>query len=387
MMRALFVTGSLVHGGAERHTITLMNRLSARGHECHAVYVKNDPSQFPRIHLGRSGTVLCLDAAHYFDTTALRRFIAHIRHVQPTVMVAANAYALMYAFIARRLSGLHFPLLVTYHSTLLLGFKEQVKMLIDRFFFLATDCLVFVCDAQRRYWRQRAVFSRRNEVIYNGVDVNAYNAAEYAEQGHQWRAQVGFADGDYVIGMLAVLRPEKNPKQLLEAVARLRRRGIPARALLIGDGPMRNAIEALAWDLGIEPYVAITGLQEDVRPCLAACDVVTLCSTTEALSLAAIEAMAMGLPVVHSRVGGAAELITHEVNGLLFPVGDTQALVDALARLADRSLARRMGSNARRTVEAQFSEKAMLDRYENLLLDLCHPGIEAHGPTPRGMAG
>lgn len=387
MLRAIFVTGSLVHGGAERHTITLMNRLTSRGHECHAVYVKNDPSQLARIQIGRQGSILCLDAAHYFDTAALGRFVAHIRQVQPTVMVAANAYALMYAFIARRLSGLHFPLLVTYHSTLLLGFKEQVKMLIDRFFFLATDCLVFVCDAQRRYWRQRVVFARRNEVIHNGVDVNAFNAAEYAEAGCQWRTRVGFADGDYVIGMLAVLRPEKNPRQLLEAVSRLRRRGIPARALLIGDGPLRNAIEALAWDLGIEPYVAITGLQEDVRPCLAACDVVTLCSTTEALSLAAIEAMAMGRPVVHSNIGGAAELITPDVDGLLFPVGDTRALVDALAKLADRSLASRMGGNARRTVESKFSEKAMLDRYENLLLDLCHQGMEAHGPTPRGMAG
>lgn len=387
MLRTIFVTGSLVHGGAEHHTITLMNRLSGRGHECHAVYVKNDSSQFERIHLGRRGTVLCLDATHYFDTAALGRFVEHIRQVQPSVIVAANAYALMYAFLARRLSGLHFPLLVTYHSTRLVGVKEQLKMLVDRFFFLASDCLVFVCDSQRQYWRQRAVFSRRNEVIHNGVDCNYYNPSGHIEQGRQWRTRVGFDHGDYVIGMIAVLRPEKNPLQLVEAIARLRRLGIPARALLIGDGPMRAAIESVAQELDIGPYVAITGLQEDVRPCIAACDVVTLCSTTEALSLAAIEAMAMGRPVVHSEVGGAAELITSEINGLLFPVNDTRALVNALARLADRNLAERMGSNARRTVETQFSEKAMLDRYENLLLDLCHPGIEAHGPTPRGMAG
>lgn len=379
MLRALFVTGSLGHGGAERHAITLMNGFSARSHECHAVYIKNDASQLERIRLGRQGTIFCPDAKHYFDLAALRRFAEYLRHLRPSVIVAANAYALMYAFLARRLAGLHVPLVVTYHSTHLLDFKEHIKMLVERFFFLASDCLVFVCDAQRAYWRKRSVFSRRNEVIHNGVDIAHFNPTEHAEAGRRLRASAGFADGDYVIGMLAVLRPEKNPLQLVEAVARLRRLGIPARALFIGDGPMRPLVEESAQKLEIAPYVVIAGLQQDVRPYIAACDVITLCSTTEALSLAAIEAMAMGRPVVHSEVGGAGELIVAEENGLRFPVADTRALVAALARLAERDLAASMGANARQTAIRQFSEKAMLDRYETLLLDLCHPSVEAHG--------
>jgi glycosyltransferase involved in cell wall biosynthesis len=98
---------------------------------------------------------------------------------------------------------------------------------------------------------------------------------------------------------------------------------------------------------------------------------VVLCSHTEAFSLAAIEAMAMGKPFVHSAVGGAAEMIHPGENGYLFPVRDTGALVDRLARLADRPERERMGRNARARVEKMFSEPAMIDRYEQLLLDLC----------------
>src|SRR6185503_4454165 len=110
--------------------------------------------------------------------------------------------------------------------------------------------------------------------------------------------------------------------------------------------------------------------QQDVRPFVTACDVVALCSLTEAFSLAAIEAMALGRPVVHSDVGGAAEMIEPGRNGYLFPAGDTRVFVDKLAALADRSRREAMGAHARRVAESRFSEKAMVDRYERLLLSL-----------------
>jgi glycosyltransferase involved in cell wall biosynthesis len=80
--------------------------------------------------------------------------------------------------------------------------------------------------------------------------------------------------------------------------------------------------------------------------------------------------MALGKPVVHSHIGGAAEMIRPGENGFLFPVGDTQALVERLAALAPRETRRRAGLAARATVEARFSESAMIERYESLLLEL-----------------
>jgi len=81
--------------------------------------------------------------------------------------------------------------------------------------------------------------------------------------------------------------------------------------------------------------------------------------------------------VVHSDIGGAAEMIRPGENGFLFPVGDTEALVDRLARLSHRADRERMGRKARETVEARFSERAMVDRYERLLLDLCRTRLPA----------
>jgi glycosyltransferase involved in cell wall biosynthesis len=146
---------------------------------------------------------------------------------------------------------------------------------------------------------------------------------------------------------------------------------------MIGEGEMRGAIEARARELKVESDVVITGFQKDVRPYIAACDAMVLCSMTEAFSLAAIEAMAFSRPVVHSDVGGAAEMIVPGRNGFLFPVGDTGTFVDKLAILANRAVSRRMGDDARETVKALFSEKAMVDRYEQLLLELCRTRLSA----------
>jgi glycosyltransferase involved in cell wall biosynthesis len=376
-VRILFVTGSLVHGGAERHAITLANRLAERGHTCHFAYVKDDPAQLGRLRLGPRGEVECMYATRYLDGGALLRLHKRIVKSQPTVLVAVNQYALMYATLAARWAAAggnaRAPLATIFHSTLYRNAKERLQMLLYRPFFWAAHRAVFVCEAQRRHWRKRQVFGRRDEVIYNGVDLEHWSARP-AEERRRLRAALGLGDADRVIGLSAVLRPEKNPVQLVEALALLRRRAAagdaPFRALFIGDGPLRGEVEARAKQLGVAADVLVTGFQQDVRPFLAACDVAVLTSFTEAFSLAAIEAMALGLPLVHSEVGGAAEMVRHGRNGFLFPPGDTAALADRLAKLAERGTRERMGARAREAVEAQFSEPAMVDAYERMFLEL-----------------
>jgi glycosyltransferase involved in cell wall biosynthesis len=367
-MRLAFVTGSLVHGGAERHTITLVNRLAERGHECHAAYVKNDPSQLAR--LTGAASVECLHAQRYLDFQALKKLSGTLAELRPAAILAANQYALLYAALARRRAGIDAPLVVTFHTTVPANTKEWLQMLYYRAFFRGADRLVFVCDAQRRYWNARRLSSRRDEVIYNGVDLEHWQPRPAAERA-MLRRVLALEDGEFVVGVCAVLRPEKNHVQLVEAIARLRARGIPARALLVGDGPERPRIEARARALGLAAAVQITGYQQDVRPLIGACDAMALCSTAvETFSLAALEAMALARPVVHAALGGAADMIASGRDGWLFPVGDTAALAGRLAALADPAARERMGAAARATVEARFSERAMVDRYESTFLEL-----------------
>jgi len=366
-MKILFLTGSLVHGGAERHTITLSNKLAERGHECHFAYVQDDPSQLGRLR--GAASVRCLHATRYLDLGSLRELASLLARLRPDVIVAVNQYALAYATLAKRWAAARACLVVTFHSTFIQGMKEHLKFLYLRPMFWAADCLAFVCEAQRRHWAARGVAARSNVVIYNGVDLDEWRPAR-PQESERLRSLLGIAESDYVIGMCAVLRPEKNHLQLIEALAALRRRGVPARALFIGDGPMRAQIEARARADGVAQDVLITGLQEDVRPFVAACDTLAITSTTEAFSLAAVEAMALERPVVHSDVGGAAEMIQPGRQGFLFPVGDTRALIERLAALADRDTRRRMGARARQTVESRFAERAMVERYETLFMQL-----------------
>jgi glycosyltransferase involved in cell wall biosynthesis len=361
-MRIAFITGSLVHGGAERQAITLANRLAERGHDCHAVYVKNDPSQLSRLKLPPRSTVRCLHAAQYLDLRALSHLHSLLGRLGPDVVLATNPYALMYASLAR----VGAPIAVTLHSTYMRTMKEQLQMLAYRPAFWSAACAIFVCEKQRRHWLARGLFGRRNRVVYNGVDLEHWQAVNAAAL----RRALGFAETDYVIGLSAVLRPEKNAVQLVDAVARLVQRGIPARALFIGDGPEREKVRQTASNLGVSDRVVISGFQQDVRPFLSACDVVTLTSFTEAFSLAAIEAMALGRPVVHAEVGGAAEMIHSGHDGWLFPVNDTDTLVDRLAAAADPVARARMGENARATVVQRFSEHAMVERYEEILTEI-----------------
>src|SRR3954469_368169 len=100
MARLMFATASLAFGGAGRNSITLMNRLAERGHECHAVYVKSAAQQLDRIRLCSTGGIRCLNARRYFDRGATADSAPHIGPTNPAVIVAANAYSLMYSWLA-----------------------------------------------------------------------------------------------------------------------------------------------------------------------------------------------------------------------------------------------------------------------------------------------
>ncbi len=371
MLRALFVTSSFAYGGVENHTITLMNRLLDRGHECHAAYIKGNHALLDRVRLPSESAVRCLEAERFLDRSALAELAALIANLQPTAVIAANPYPLLYAMLAKRLVRVRCATLVTCHSTQLNGPKEFLQMLLYRpLFWAAADCAVFVSDRQRRYWRRRGLLARRNAVIYNGVDTDKFTDTTTREQRAATRRVFGFGESDFVIGAIGGLRKEKNQIELVAAVERLRGAGIPARALLIGDGAQRTEIHACARGRGVSGDIGITGFVHDVRPFVAASDAVAVCGVSEGMSLGTLEAMALCKPVVHSNVGGAAEMIHPGYNGFLFRVNDTAALVQHLMRLTNRDDRQSIGAQARIIVEKRFSEHRMIESYESLLLKL-----------------
>ena len=232
--------------------------------------------------------------------------------------------------------------------------------------FLAAHHLIFVCATQRRRWRRLGLWARQSHTIYNGVDLDHFSPEPFLLQAQQWRESFGFSAEDHVVGICAALRPEQSHADLLRAVAHLRGEGQRWKILIIGDGPMRDAIQATISTLMLQQDVVITGFLSDVRGALTACDVVALVSKSEAFSIAALEAMAMAKPMMMSDVGGAREQVVDGLNGFLFPVGDVARLANCLRRCADPTRVASMGAAARDRVGQKFSQLTMRNRYAEL---------------------
>lgn len=182
-----------------------------------------------------------------------------------------------------------------------------------------------------------------------GLDLSAYPAMEHPP------------DGELRILCVGRLIPSKGQSLLIEAVAELQRRGIPTRAVLVGDGPNRANLSRLATRLGVGDRIELTGaLGQDALPRrYAEAHVFCLPSFAEGLPVVLMEAMATGRPVVATSIMGVGELVTDGVHGRLVPPGRVEDLVSALAELAgDEQARKRMGSAGRRRVVDEYDVRA-----------------------------
>jgi len=375
-IHVLLIVNSLCVGGAEKHAVTLLNTLDTRRFRLSFAYLKDEAALLPQVQAARAeGGVFCAGVARKIDLHAARRLAAHLAREDIDVVLCTNTYSLLYAWLARMAGPARPRIVEVFHSTELGSLEDELQMLFYRPWILAADRLVYVCDNQRRHWRSRLLRARADTVIHNGIDTR-YFADRYSdEQKAGVRVDYGLGADDYVVGLCAAMRPEKAHGDLLTAVARLRRAGLPVRALLIGDGPQRAAIEAAIAAHELEADVRITGFCADVRPLIAACDAMAITShCVETFSIAALEAMALGKPMVMTDIGGAAEQVVSGVNGFLYPRGDIDALCRALCALHAPALRTRMGAQARATVEQHFSLERMVDAYARLFEDVARKG-------------
>jgi len=228
-----------------------------------------------------------------------------------------------------------------------------------------------VPSASNAVWTRAAFVGRveRFEVIPYGID-----AHWFAER--PTRAGEGIADRpDPVIGTAARLAHQKSLHHLIDAMPAILARRPAARLVLFGDGPLRAPLEARATERGVAHAVRFAGFVPDIAPAYAALDVFVLPSRNEGLPISVLEAMAIGTPVVGSRVPGIVDLVRDEQTGLTFPYADPSALASAVDRLlGDAILRDRVRSNARKLVETQHARGAVARRMEALYAALVAEG-------------
>lgn len=204
-------------------------------------------------------------------------------------------------------------------------------------------------------------------VIYNGINLDRLQVDQADVAKH--REELGVSAEGKVVGILASLTPAKGHDVLLRAIASMDT-PVDVRVAVIGDGRLRADLEALAAQLGISERVTFFGYQRAVSNYLAACDLLVSASRdNEGCSNSILEAMALGIPVIATDIGGNRELVHDGDTGLLTPVGDERALAHAITRLlTDADLATRCTTQARQMTQRQFSLSRMVQDYEQIYM-------------------
>lgn len=346
-LRVVHLLSSLLQGGMEHLVVRLAREQRARGIDARIVAIK--PGQLVARAEALAIPTHVLQRGGKADR--ILRTAAYFARARPDVVHTHSSTSLHYAILARAVGG----------GRIVLTDHNDYPWVPRLFEWWAPHAIVGVSEATAEASDARRA-GRSVLVIRNGVEI-----ASPARSREEVRRALGLGPGVVAIHV-ARLMPVKAQDVLLRAAALLRDRGVAVTVLVCGDGDERPRLEALARALGLGPdRLRFLGFRDDITDLDAAGDLFVMQSLTEGVPLAVLEAMAQGLPVVSTRVGGVAEVCLPGEHGLYVPAGDAEALAAAMERLAtDAALRDRMGRAARAHVAGELSFDAMTRRYDAL---------------------
>jgi len=316
--RVLMVVLNLEVGGLERIVVELAARLAEQAHKVRVVTLRHGGVlaatlrergiQVEELGLG--------DGIRIRNLTQLR---AQIKAFEPDVVHSHGEAALFYSAMSR-LSGLRFRHIHTRHGYEDISARGRIR---NRLSYLGCDAVVCVSDDLSKHCETReGVNATKLYTVVNGVDLAPFQKLPLMD----------YVPLEPVIGHVARLVEIKNQRLLLDAFALLRKRLTAARLEIIGDGPMRQELEAHSHALGLEGFVRFHGESDRIPEKLSNCHIFCLSSDSEGTPVSVLEALAAGRPVVATAVGGLPKVITEKV-GLLCPPGDKTALADGLFKV------------------------------------------------------
>ncbi len=243
---------------------------------------------------------------------------------------------------------------------------SRVFVLVERMLARVTTRLIALTEAERDDHLEEGV-GRADQfvVIPSGIDLERFRSVDRIR--NQRPVWFPCPSDSFVVGSVGWLTPVKGHRFLIEAAARLKPSFPNLHVVLIGNGGLRAELSVLVQRRGLHDSVHFLGERDDVEVCLAAMDLFVLPSLNEGMGRALVEAMAAGLPVIASRVGGVPALIEHGRTGLLVPPGDPDALAEAIRQVLDRpDWARRMGQAASQRIGRTFEAAAMVRAIEHV---------------------
>ena len=253
----------------------------------------------------------------------------------------------------------------TFHGHVLSGYFGPVGnaavRLTERSLARVSDAIITISPRQRDEIVDRFHIAPGSKVFVIPLGLDLDDLLAQIRPSRRLRESFGWTGDELVVGYVGRLVPIKDLTTLLAGFAAFARRQPRARLLLVGDGESRADLEAEVKALGLEPVLRFAGWQHDLREVYGAMDIVALTSKNEGTPVALIEALAAGLPVVATSVGGVPDVVRHEQTGLLIASGEPTALAHALERLAgDPNLCHRLGTRGRADVAERFGGRRLV---------------------------
>ncbi len=359
------------YGGSGVVATELGIELAQRGHEVHFIsysqpfrlqspqpnilYHEVEVSHYPVFEFPPYDLALATRMAEVAEIYKLD--LLHVHYAIPHSVSAYLARQMLAATGRRKL-----PFVTTLHGTdITLVGLDRSYLPITRFSIEESDGVTAISEHLREHTLKE--FGTRNaiRVIHNFVNCDVYRR----DAGWQERRREFAAKDERLLVHLSNFRPVKRITDVIEIFDRVHKR-MPARLLLIGDGPERSRAERLAMEKGIHERVVFLGKQDRVHEILTVADVLLMPSEMESFGLAALEAMACEVVPVATQVGGVGEVVQHGVTGYLAPVGDTDAMAGyAVEVLSNAERLQAMARAGRNAAQERFSTPRIIPLYED----------------------
>jgi glycosyltransferase involved in cell wall biosynthesis len=367
MNTILYPVNKLSIGGAEQQLLELVRGLDKRRFHPIVAPLYGGGALEPEFRALNDVEVVNLDRSGKYDPSPLWRIASLLRQRNVDIVQPFLSPATFFGLLPALLIGTPVKIVTERCGVRLVrgaGYRLY-RAAEDRLTHFA-DAVIPNSAAGQADLLGRGIPQAKIRVIYNGVNLErlAVDWSQVAEH----RSRLAVPAGGQVVGILASLTPPKGHETFFQAAALAGERRPALRFAIVGDGPLRSDLEALTTRLGLGDRVVFFGYQRRVADLLASCDVLVSSSRdNEGCSNSILEAMALGVPVIATDVGGNCELVQHRVTGYMFPVDDHVALAGQIERaLADPLEARSIAARAREMVNQMFSLDRMVADYEAL---------------------
>jgi sugar transferase (PEP-CTERM/EpsH1 system associated) len=359
---------------------TLTRRLASRYH--FVIACLDEVGDLGERLIGDGFEVVQLHRRAGFDWRCVRR-LGRFLEANNVQVVHAHQYTPFAYAAATRLFGRRPRIVFTEHGRFYPDMTSRKRRAFNRLVVSRLDRLVAVGESVRQALIEKeGLPASRIQVIYNGIDLEPVKLTP--RQRSELRKVMGASDEDFLVVQVARLDTIKDHPTALRVIAAASREDSSLRLAIVGDGPEKANIERQVHELSLNKHVRLLGKRDDVAHLLAAADAFLLTSVSEGIPVTIIEALAAGVPVVATAVGGVPEVIDDGISGLLAPAGDVSALAVALLRLArDAALQEKFACEGAKRASERFSEDRMIERYASIYRDILHCDCDdALGRTP-----